>query len=303
MLELTSIEDWLKSWFSQGIVVNAVWAAIWIAFTSAAHWLCRRLTHSAERNVLGEVADDQQDCKVLLRWMREGEAESGCYEADWQDSRSPGVPRRTQHPNIPSILAASDVAAAMDVMATLARYDKRDRIEVLSANPLPEVWDHHVICSGGTPQAYEIIRKADKGDLQFDGRAFWIPSIQQPLVALRVEGSSEELDFGLLLKSTHRETRKLRIVVMGTGVLGTEGAGNYLKTNISKLGTLFGKRDFALIVACSGEGGHSAEEYWYYPEPTWFRKRLHPGIWEDFSETVRRKKVIPECFRRWYAPA
>ena len=158
MLELPSIEAWLKSWFSQGIVVNAVWAAIWIAITSAGHWLCRRLTHNAERNILGEVADDQQDCKVLLRWMREGEAESGCYEADWEDTRSPGVPRRTRHPNIPSILAASDVVAAMDVMATLARYGKRDRIEVLSANPLPDVWDHHVICTGGTPQAYEIIR-------------------------------------------------------------------------------------------------------------------------------------------------
>lgn len=289
-----------EEWLSQGVIVYAVCSIVSVVIG----WILRSLwaffRKTPARNVLGELSNE---CKVLLRWMQQPASSTNVYESSWPDPRSPQTVTQTTHQNIPNVLAASDVTAAMDAIAVLGRYRNIQRVEIASANQELDVWDCHLICVGGTEQAFTIVEQADKGELRFDRRCFSVANIQTPLIACRHNATGEEVDFGLVLKSLHRQTGRTFWVIMGTGVLGTEGAAYYLKTNITKLGKLFGHREFAVIIACSGTGGRkSAEPYWYYPDPLWWRKIVHFLIWKELREKVARKKVIPPSLRHLYGP-
>lgn len=67
---------------------------------------------------------------------------------------------------------------------------------------------------------------------------------------------------------------------MGSGALGTESAGYYLRNHSKILGKIFGKEDFAFLVhARLDHGKESAKPCWFYPDPKILNKILHPIIW------------------------
>jgi hypothetical protein len=256
-------------------------------------------TTRPELLVLDRLANKKEKCVILIRSHTDVlEGSPPVYITRWSDPRSPDQPIETNHPHIPSVYASADVQASVNFSASLGIVSKAANAELLAANELGSLPEENLACIGGGNHSRLIINKADLGGLTLDDSGFKIEGHNKSLTAYRASGSNEEIDFGLILKYKSEDTGKMNFVIMGMGSFGTEYASHYFKRSLPKLGKLYGRRNFAVLVLCPVSAGkQSAVEYWFHPQPPRWRRLLYFSTWKAFKKNYGKVENIPKVFR------
>ena len=244
------------------------------------------------RRFLGDLLQQDQDCAIFVRWMRSPDpARPNYFVAPLPDYFPPQTTGQvSHHPNIPDVVAKSDMHATADVLNVLGLAGKTTNIDFLSVVEHYGTWDRNIICVGGTFKTNLIFDQDNQRTVWIapglqDSRlpAFYFPDRETPFEGIGT-------DYGLIYKTYYRNTGRICLIVMGLGVFGTEAAGYFLRIHAKWLGEMFGKKPFAFLVRARPTSGHqSAEPCWYYPEPTRAAKFFHPLVWNRRFRSLKRQ--------------
>jgi hypothetical protein len=213
-----------------------------------------------KRALLHKLCRDGEDCVIVLKWMYPvNQPRMGNYVSELPDFEAARRNQRFEHwLNIPFVIPKEDVLAAYDIIWLLGRLGKKNKIQFMSVRDAAEIGDKNFLCLGGHFKTTQIMNLLSEPLATWDGQiapygGFSFPGTGRnfPVVG--------NYDFGLILRITHPHTKKTCLAIMGGGVPGTAAAAYYFAQNASKLGLLFRKKDFALLVRVDvNQGAHSS---------------------------------------------
>ena len=233
------------------------------------------------QRLLGALARNDSECAVFVRGMFRDD--NTFYSRVPEYLKSVKVIKVERWINIPEVFGSADVRAAADTFNLLGQAGRRERVEFYSLDEDWDLWSKDLVCIGGHFKTVRILELASRTLVGYQHPDRFVFPKGPTFIA-------RDHDYGLILKMTHPETKKICLVLMGLGALGTEAAGHYLRENGAMIGRLYGSRDFALLLEVDlNHGKEAATLCWLNPQPRLVIKLLHPIAWFSRLRGVRRR--------------
>lgn len=245
-------------------------AAILAIWESLKKVLNKLATYLPRRAALGELAKNSVPCLIFVNHLFTP-ARDNKYSLSVPDYFPPGTTGLIESRiNIPRVIAKSDATAIADILNAMGQVGRDEAIEIVDPVTHWQQWDSAIVCVGGSFKSDEIFRKCKDLPVVLDGANFRV------VPENRVISAKNNLDFGLICKTSNPENHRDIWLIIGLGANGTESAGFYLRNNLQMLGLVFGRSPFSIVIRASMTGGgRQASLFWYSTIGT-LRRLLHP---------------------------
>lgn len=230
----------------------------------------RVATYLPRRAILGELANNDVPCRIFACHLFAPARDNKyllCLPDYFPPHTTGAVAPRV---NVPYVIAKSDTTAIADVLNVLGQVGRHEAIEIVDPVTHWQDWDSAIVCVGGSSKAEEIFRKCKN-----------LPVILDEGANFRIVGENRILtargeDFGLICKTCNPDTGREIWLIIGLGAGGTESAGYYLRTNLLRLGLVFGSSPFSVVIRTSITGGGRQGSLYWHSSIRRLRKLVHP---------------------------
>ncbi len=283
------IKNYIFSYFNSisyeiwiGAIIGAIISALFMLFFSFLKGIIFKIKEQLPvRKVVGDFANDEQICSIFLKNLYSHNYEYLSNEPNFFPPYTKNTQREWQ--NIPFVIANSDFQAATDFTNILGQIGKRKNIIFRSIENEWDLWSENILSIGGNYKTEKIFELSNNKYVEItENNSFKFNDHSELFF------SKDNNDFGLIYKATNPATQKKCFVIMGIGVEGTKAASYYFRTNLSQIGKMFGKNDFALLVKIKiGQGRENSKLAWYLPNISLSSKLCHPLIWKRIFSIIK----------------